>query len=45
MKLFDAAVPVSANGGEVRIEDLASKIEADVVLVGKYRYPRTSREL
>jgi len=45
MKLFDAAVLVSANSGEIRIEDLASKIEADVGLVGKYKYPRTSREL
>ena len=35
MKLFDTAASASRNGGEVRIEDLASEANADPVLVSR----------
>ena len=37
MKLFDAVASTSFEGGEVRVEQLASMIDADPLLVGEIR--------
>jgi len=36
MKLFDAAATLSAKGAEIEADTLASEIDADPALVGKY---------
>jgi len=36
MKLFDAVALLSADGGEFKIEDLVSKMDADALLVCKF---------
>ena len=35
MKLFDTAAAITAHGGEIRVEQLASAIDADPLLIGE----------
>ena len=35
MKLFDAAAAISADRGEIRIEELTSEVNADPLLVSE----------